>query len=541
MGRRRRRLLLALGALVTLELAWVLTFEWAARSGRLERWIARRPQRFQLAFAEAHSFFPLHVRLDGLRMACQTPRWQWSVEARSADALISPWPLLARTLRLERLRGDELTFHARRRSSAEAPAAGAVPEIPEFAVTPASFAPPPPGKRPWSFELPRLELAGIHEIWVENVRLEGLLSATGGFAVRDRREARIYPSAIRVANGTLSISGHRVARLLSGSLSGRLAPYPYRVERGRKVLPHLTARSRLRGQIQESALLARYLSNVDWLELDDEPAKFDSEVVIENGALAAGSSLTAERPRRAIGIFGFETRGETRLDLAVTRDDQGPLGTLKLRFHAFDVRRRGFAEPLVQGRGLEIGIRSRDLDLAQPHTDAHLTIDLGEARIPELRSFQPLLPQGSGLRIQGGDGDIHARLEIDLARGAAFGGLSALIERAAATFDDLPFEGRIDLELPISSRDLPGGRFDLGGSRLDLSRFRVAQPEGAPAESRGRLVGEHGTPSGGARTGARGRPVGRLLPQDARFGATRSALCHPQRSPTLGRECPHGR
>ena len=484
MSRRRRRLLLALGAIVALELAWVLTFEWAAKSGRLERWIARRPQRFQLSFAEAHSYFPLHVHLDRLRMACQTPRWQWKIEARSADALISPWPLLTRTLKFERLRGADLVFQARRRPSDEILQASSVPEIPDFTSIPGGIELDPPVKTPWSFELPRVELDAIREIWVEKVRLEGLLSAQGGFAIRDREKAEIYPSKIRAANATLFVAGDRLARLLSGSVSGRLAPYAYRVERGLKLLPHLSGRSRLRGEIRESALLARYLPRADWLELDDEPATFTSEIVVEKGALGVGSRLTAERPRRTIGIFGFETRGETRLQFAVNRDEQGPLGILNLRFNAFDVRFRGFEEPQVAGRGLEIVIRSRDLDLAHPSDDARITVDLGEARIPDLRSFQPLLPRSSGLEIRGGDGDIHARLEIDLARGSAFGGLSAIVERAAATLDDLSFEGRIDLEVPMSSRDLLGRRFDLAGARLDLSGFRVPPAKGAPPDIR---------------------------------------------------------
>ena len=83
----RRWLRRGLWSLAILELAYVLAFEWAARSGNLGDWINRRPEKMAISFASAHSYFPFWIRATGLELHGQTPRQRWRLHAerRGAD------------------------------------------------------------------------------------------------------------------------------------------------------------------------------------------------------------------------------------------------------------------------------------------------------------------------------------------------------------------------------------------------------------------------------------------------------------------------
>jgi hypothetical protein len=477
----RRPLLLLLAGLALGELFYVGAFELAARSGRLERWINRRPDKCRLTFESAHSYFPFHVTLGQLDLAVQSTRVKWRLTAEEASGWVAPLPLLARRFRLESSRASGIEFAVRRRvDSAGNPLPDSVflPPIAEFAPV---LRPQRTGTalRPlWSFEFPRVEARGVRSLWLEQLQVTGTLRAEGGFSIRRRREAEVESSRLEIRNGILTLAGQPLAGAVAGEVGFSSLPYEYREHRGLAALPYLDAAARLEGSAFAGALLGRYLARLSWLEFDDGPFPFHSDLKMHRGALVAGSSLTTEKAPQTIRFFGFEANGIAALAFAVHREAEGDRADLELRYDDFELRRRRSDPAVVAGSGLSVTATTHDLRPSGLPDDGKVRLDLGKAHIVDLAGFSDLIPVSAGLAVSGGKGEVQGRVEID--QSSAHGEVTARLTGVQLISNGVGFTGGLEIRVPVVSQDLPGRQFDLAGSTLELTGFQPSPAAGSP-------------------------------------------------------------
>lgn len=472
----RRTALFLLAGLALGELFYVGAFEWAARSGRLERWINRQPDKAQFIFRSAHSWFPFRVTLAGVDLSVQTPRLQWRLRCEHASGWIAPAPLLSRRLRVESATLSEAEFGLRLRADTPQEAAAREALLPPIAAFPLTGTPvlPRPQRPAWNFEFPRLSATRVHTVWLEQLRLTGEMQAAGGFAVRRRREAEVGSSRLKIANGTIELAGATLAQGLRGNLGFSTVPYAYREHRGFEALPFLDASATLSGEIFAAPLLRSYLARAPWLEFEDSATTFDADLEMHQGVLVPGSYLHTEKASRTLRFFGFEASGSALLAFDVRRDATGGHADLAAGFGDFELRRSAAGRPVVGGSGLTLLASTRDLRAGGLPDDATIKIDLGEARLLDLAGFSDLLPPSAGLELAGGQGEVSGHLEAELGAGeagSATGAVSARISQAALISNGARFTGALALDVPITSRDLAGRGFDLAGTRIELTGF----------------------------------------------------------------------
>ncbi len=476
----RRSLLYLLAGLALGELLYVGTFEWAAQSGALARWINVRPDKARITFRSAHSWFPFRVTLAALDLSVQTPRLQWRLQCDEASGWIPPAPLLARRLRVEAGRMAGVEFGIRQRADTPQDAAARealLAPIPAFPLTgtPALARPLRPA---WNFEFPRLTATGVRSVWLDELHLTGRMQAAGGFAIRRRKEAEVERSRLEITAGTLTLAGKALADGLVGTLGFSTSAYAYREHRGLDALPFLDATTTLAGNLTAAPLLQRYLARAPWLELDDSPAPFTAKLALRRGAFAAGSHLQTESAVQTIRLFGFEAHGNSRLSFDVRRDGGSDQAELVLREDDFELRRSAAAAgvaAVAAGSGFVVRAWTRDLRPNGLPNDGHMAIDLGEAHLLDLAGFSDLLPPTAGLTLAGGHGTVHGSLEADLGGSgpaSAKGKVAAEIEEAALVSNGVRFTGTLRLDVPIASHDLAGRLFDLAGTELELTNFK---------------------------------------------------------------------
>ena len=470
--RIRRTALFLLAGLALGELFYVGVFEWVARSGQLEEWINRRPDKVRMQFASAHSYFPFRVTLEKLDLAVQSTRLQWRVTADEASGWISPTPLLARRFRVEAARASGVEFALRRRIDAAGdplPPTEFLPSIGEFAAQRKPQRAGTPLRPLWSFEFPRVAARKVRSLWLEQLRVAGEMRASGGFSIRRRREAEVEGSRIEIQGGTLALAGEPLAGEVGGRVSFSSVPYVYREHRGLAALPYLDAAAKLEGTAFAGALLRRYLARLPWLEFDDQPIPFHADMKMRRGALVAGSSFSTEKAAQAIQFFGFEARGIAGLRFGVHRSVDGDRADLELRYDDFELRRRRSDPAVISGSGLSLAASTHDLRPFGFPDDGKVLLDLGEAQIIDLVGFSDLIPTSAGLALAGGKGGVHGRLEID--RESAKGEVKARLTNVALLSNGVRFTGGLALEVPIMSQDLPGRQFDFAGAKLEPHRF----------------------------------------------------------------------
>lgn len=472
---RRRRWRAIILALAIAEVAYVVSFETVARSGQLERWLDRRPERFQMRYASVHSWLPFWVRTEGLDLQGQTRLAQWRVQAERASGWISPWALLGRRLRFAALSGDGVTVAVRARVRDPAEAAvrlPRVPPIPAFALDdPVEIQQRPPSKR-WSFELPRVVARSVDDVWIEGWRIAGIERAVGGFAIVHGQTAEIFPSRLELrAGASLDVDGEPVASGLDGELALTMSPYAYHEVRGVAALAHLSATLGLSGEVVEGALLGRYLQKVPWLEFDPSPIAFEAELEVVDGIVAAGSRLQTVAARRSLGFFGFQATGDARLLFSITDDAEGALARLVFLFGEYEVGRRGDVAA-VRGTGLTVVATTRDLRPGPLGDDGRITLDLGKARLDRVEDLASLVPEAAGVVLRGGSAELDGRLDGDLGTDSGNGRVGVRFRDVRVGYGELDLQGDLDVELALASRELRARRFALAGSRVDLTGFR---------------------------------------------------------------------
>ncbi len=455
-------------------------FGWAARSGRLAGWMNRRPEKVAIELVAADSFWPGLVEVEGLVVRGQTPRIDWEVELERGRGQLALLPLLARRVVFRAIEAQGVTVKTRRRRAEGEPAAEHAPALRPL---PARSAPrevsargegassPRPSR--WSFEFRNVRVDDVREVVLDESAFSGRASGRGGFAIRSGDGvAQIFPSEIELDGVELRYQGEPLGRALGGRLELEVEPWRYREVRGRALLPHISGRAALAGTLDDGALTGELLRRAPWVEVNAQQVPLEADLRLERGRLRDGSKLTIAAAPRRIGLLDFAIDGVYAFELTVADGlFSAPEVHWSATFDDFRVRFGAEPEPLLVGSGLALVGRSRDADLSRLAETTELSVELGRARLPDLRRLAAWLPPSSELELLEGSGEVDGRAAVRLSDRALSGKIALRFEPARLRWADLELGGRITSELVLAGGDLEARRFDVTGTRLELSDF----------------------------------------------------------------------
>lgn len=484
----RSRLALRVGlaaaiVLAALEIGWLLTAGWIVSSGRLATWVHRKPERIQIEWRTVHSRFPGVVAVDGFVIRGRTPRVIWQVTADRAWGVIDPLPLLHHELRFGRIEASGVTvWAARRRDLPETtavedePAPSTripfLPPISGFAGLPEPQ-PPPANRAAWSWSLPSIAAADVRDLWFEEMRLSGQGSARGGFGLRQRREAEVFPGTLDFHDVALVLRGAEVGSGLAGRIDARLAPWPYHVVKGWTLMDRVTGELELTGDLAASSLLGALFEEHPWLGFESPPAPLTATLEVVAGRLSGDSRLKVSSPEHTLRLFDFALSGGAEIVGRHVADASGDrlevdLATDRYRLATADGR------AVAEGDGLHLHATTRDTRLQPKLAGVSLAVDLGRARLAELAILGELLPQAAGVTIVSGHGELAGRVDLSTATDSGQGEIEVKLHEVGVDYGDTHLAGEVNVQLALAGTDLKARRFDIVRSRCELTRFRTS-------------------------------------------------------------------
>jgi hypothetical protein len=346
MKRLASRLLLAvlLGAAALYPL-YLIAGNGYLRSGDLERQLNRRPERLLVEVESAWTPWPGVVHVRGFRIRNQTRTVQWFAAMDSATFTIRLLDLSRRELIVDGLHGSGVSFRLRRRVDnprwVRKPNADLQPAIPGLANPPVRppevvYPPPPPGRprpEPWRIRLGQVDLDGVREIWIDEVRFAGEARVAGGFDMKIRRRLRVDPTRVRIVSGGIFLGGGAAARPVLaqalGQVDGEMSSYSPAEHRGWDSLQFLNGRVRLEGVMPSLAFLDESMKKIRWLTLEAEGARVTADLRLQRGRVRPGTA-----GRLVLEAHGVEARVEGR-------PLQGDV-LLRMRLQAADFQGRRF-------------------------------------------------------------------------------------------------------------------------------------------------------------------------------------------------------
>lgn len=473
----------ALGGLLAVALglglvgAWRSTFARVRDDARLAAWANRRPERLLISWREVRSPWPGRLEIEGLRVAGRTPRLRWEVTAERASGWLDPAPLLVRELRFTAIRiaGVRVRVEPDPAAGASPPAAPREPAIAGFPGPPPG--PPPPRAHPWSFTFRDLAVEELTSVEAGEARFDGRARGRGGFRIRRRRDAEILPTAIAVDGLLLRHQGEELARGVGATLRFQVAPWRYRDARPADLLPRFAGQVDVEGSFVPSAL-TRHLTRA-WPSLDLESglAEVSARLLVRGGRLVDGSRLRIVSPDERLRFLGFEARGRATLAARVAGAAGSGRLESELTLDGWTLGRPG-GPVQATGEGLRLVARSADTSLSEPPTGGELELDLGQARVPDLRLLNDYLPAAAGVEVERGSAAVTGRLRFRQASRDGEGTLAVRGRGLRLSARGQRLAGDLEADLRLSHPDLEALTFSLAGSRVALQRLSAETSEG---------------------------------------------------------------
>lgn len=500
-----KRLALRLLALMGLFLVLLYPIYLAAgnhflRSGELEKRLNRRPERLLIRFRSARTVFPGVVQFEGLEIRNQTRTVQWWVAVDRGSADIDLLRLYHREFIVSRLVGEGVAFRLRRRADTPyqktVPRRTLEPPIPGFAnpprPAPEALYPPGPVQRkdgkpapprpPWRIRLAGIDLSGVREIWIEEVRFTGDARVAGAFDLFLRRRFQLEGTRVEVASGRLDLgaggAGEPILGGMRGRVAGNIASYRPADFRGWNMLRFVSGRAEIEGRVQGLGWLNLYLKPVQWVDLQSAAGPMTADLRMKEGELLAGTYMEARPDHLALGFLDYLAEGAGRVRWELNPGDgrqKDAVGRLGMTLEEFRLRRGRQGKPHVQGRDLRLEAGGSEPPRLARHllfTPQWVAIAMPQAEVPDLSYYNAYLPAQSPFGLLGGAGRISGSFRASAPSWKGSGELRLRGQGVTARFEDRRLRGDLAVHTRLREVDFQERRFDISGTQVELRGVR---------------------------------------------------------------------
>ena len=287
---RARGVAIALVAVTALLFVLALTVpNMVLKSDLVRSRLSRDPEGGLLEYDSASSRWPGTIHVKNLRFRDRDPKAEWAFELSEADLTYSLAALLRKRFHVTRVAGSGLVFHARNRLTPSEATPERVRRIPPIAGFPnppllSSARPrrPPTGKE-WSILVENLVVDSVREIWIDEYRYSGDAVLRGGFFLRPKHRAEVFPATLRSRSGSLRSGNEVLAEDVQAKIEARIPPWDPLELPGSKVLRVVFGRGEASAQLATAELLNQLLGRPAGTRLEKGGGRINARTSVEGG------------------------------------------------------------------------------------------------------------------------------------------------------------------------------------------------------------------------------------------------------------------
>lgn len=490
-SRLRRALLVLLAVLGVLEVVYLGAGLYLVKSGQVERWINKNPEKLRITFDSVWPVVPGVVRVRGFRIVNQGRGDQLEGKVDRVWGAVNPFELPARRVHVVWLRCRGVEFRLRKRPKTAEEAASlpnGFPRIEGVAWEP--YTGPPPGppkakkKAGMTIVFTRSRLEDVRDVWLGERRILGDGTVVASVTVFGGGPIAIPFADVRFANTRFENGAEETFTNVRMRVRGELARYDPKVTRGFGIVSLIMARIDLDARMPSGAgYLNAYLRNAPWIRFTGGEADLSTHLSVDRGRLAPGGWIELSSSDRQAEFAGFTVRGKARTRLDVVPVSGGADARLVVSFEKYDLHRgTGTPEPLMQGQDLRIVATTPASLTTIPPTEFSGRLELGSAVFPRLDFANRLLPVGDGLKIRGGSAKVEGAFDVQGSGSSCNGSMTVATDGLSLDTGGVGMKGAFKLVLTVPRGDLLKRTFDVDGMTITLDRFTFAsQHEAATA------------------------------------------------------------
>jgi hypothetical protein len=470
---------------LAIELIYVGAANVLLRTGILERFLNKKPERAHYSWQSVSTTLPGVVRIDGFELRSQTRRNQVYIRVGRAHATISLLKLPFKTVHIHGIDAHDVDVRYRRRLDApprEDDADDREPTPPElielYPEIPGLSNPPNPkpeelyprrkNHRPWTIRLTGVHADGPIRVALNHLRFEGEGWVGGGVTVKPRRSVTIHHGRLDLSPVSITDGTNLVTENLEVAGDLRFAPFPAKGSKPRDVIGSVSGTFDLDGHLAASGPLTHQLT--PGVTESGSGGTLAAHLELEDGAMREGSTYSLQSDAFRIGIMNLVATGSAVVSGATERLDGRHVTTVRTVLDRVQIEDPNDGSVGIVGSDLELTVVWNELDMPESVSPSRVEFTLPRAEIHDLGALNGLFPASSPVTILSGDGDLSAHLEVDEA-GVSSGSLDLSAESVRMDHRGNVLSGDLEANVKLADGDLAARRFDFSGTTIHLDRM----------------------------------------------------------------------
>jgi hypothetical protein len=434
-----------------IEFSWVVLVNGAIRGGLVEGFVNRSPEKLEVHWERAWSWFPPRIHAEGLSAELHT--WTMDVEARASRASGS-----VRFLPLLNLRGvlGAVDVH-----HVAVSVVYAAPDGPRPAADPL-----PPGLR-MGFE--DIEVHGLERVAFNDMVIDGGEPSVRGSARRQvRGPLTLHDLSLDWPDARITVGGEVVAPGIALGLHGDVGPFHPDDEPGRALRHRISGVIDVNGHSDDLRPLHLLLHGADWIERLDGSGDVAVHLVLDRGRLLPGTDVDILATSLELWFLGFLAEGEGHVTIDVAEHDDVHRGEMDVVFEDFGFLRRGEPEPLVRGAGFRLRASAQDFGFKAGADALDIVVDFPGSQVPDVARLSAALPTALDIGLTGGSAKASGHIEVHGLEKDATGVFEIAGTDLQGRFRDMRFGIDLAFVARLSGRDLDGFDIQLDGTEMRL-------------------------------------------------------------------------
>ena len=495
--RLRRRLIVLAVACVAFELIYLVTAHFMLKGDTLARLINKKPEKMQITWTSARSWFPGVVTVDELEIRGQTRRIQWYMAADDVHARISLLRLPLKRVHLSSAHTAGIDFRLRRRLDPPTKEGeeGAPPEIrgsQHFPEIPGFTNPPDPKpediyppkkklKKPWTIHLGGVDIDGPIRVAVGRMRLEGEGVASGAMTYRTRDFVEVRRGNLRLTKGRLIIDSEVASDDLTLDVTSRWRTFPAKGAKLPQILEGVSGSFAIAGNIHTKGSVPIEL--VPGLPIS-ATGRLDTTLRLKDGTLQPDSSYAFTSDDLRIGLLSLTAVGSAKVAGTTRAGGSGPRTEVTIDLDSFELLNPEDAAVGIKGSGLAVRAAWDGQSLAHWKPATSVEVELPPAEISDIGVVGGLLPVNLGFAVTSGTGTMSARIAVDADRQAS-GQMDLTTQQLRLESRGVPIRADLGVHTTLTRGDLQERRFEIAEATITVDNAMNEALEHKEQEKRG--------------------------------------------------------
>ena len=475
---------------VVAELAYLLVINAALQLPLTQTLVNKiRPEKFQVSWESAWSFYPFRVHARGIAANGQSRTQQWEVYADAGSGSITLLPLVLKHVYLSDVEAENVDYRQRPRLKPDRDYSKRISYFPPITgrdIVPAETQ-PLKKKRPWKVHISNMKVRGDHRFWIFNLKGSGSGSASGDMYV-ETRQGNFWLDVENVALNLGPAYLNENAEIYSGgTVTGDLgfAPLNRRENRGRRMLPYGYLDAQLDLDVDSFDFIKVFTAGLGDLDISGA-GEVSGRVAIRDGHVRAGTQLKATAANLGVAIRGIDIDGQGTVLIHTPTDADKPM-QLDVRYDALTAFRAGEDTPFLEGNMLKLNYSGSNFIIPDPdlsfkdlwnderarqrRAGNSFNLSVDNATLLDMATFNYYLPPETAFSLMGGTTRLDA--DVFFSEDDMDGAIELDSSGVKIEFDDQVFQGDLDADINIAGGVPRELKADLSGSTLRLFNLYV--------------------------------------------------------------------